>query len=438
MEQQFDPYYQWLGIAKQHRPPNHYRLLGLEMLEDNAEVIQNSADRQMGHLRTFQNGQRAAEAQRLLNEIAAAAGELLNAASKQAYDAKFIGGLQQAQVPWATDAGAAQPPPARPAAPAMPAPGLQAAPLAAPAPPAQRPARLDAHPSGDQEPTPVPTPVLGEGTTVGDYQILRTLDASRSGSIFQAKHRASGCDVALKVLLTEGRQAEELAARFARKVRILSSMQHPNLLRVYDSGVHEGRPYLVTEFIAGQNLERLLTKVGPLPVGHAINYTAQAATGLEAAHAAGVYHRNIKPANLMVYNQTGVVKVIGLGLARMNLDWADNSVYEQLTAAGTTMGTADYMAPEQCKDATAVDHRSDIYSLGCTLYKLLTGKVMYAVKGPLRKAMAHTGQPIPPLQNSRDDISEQLDAVFQKMVAKAPADRFQSMAEVMHALKAIA
>ena len=446
----FDPYYTWLGIPPKHQPPNHYRLLGLEMLEDDAEVIQHAADRQMGHVRTMQGGQHAAEAQRLLNEVAAAAGCLLDADSKQVYDGEMMGGLREPQAPWAaqgTPAVATQPGAARPSdsprapavrsAPASAKPPIRSAAARPPAPQAAAPApvvRLKSHTAGVQG-AAVVTSQLNEGTTVGAFRILRKLDASRSGNIYQAKHQESGVNVALKVLSSEATSTPEVAARFARKVRILSNLHHPNLLQIYDSGFFDGRPYLVTEFIDGQNLEQLLGSVGPFPVEHAVNYTMQAAAGLENAHTHGIYHRNVKPANLMINNQTGVVKMIGLGLARMNLDWLETSVYEQLTAAGTTMGTYDYMAPEQSQDATAVDHRSDIYALGCTLYKLLTGSVVYPVKGDMRKVLAHRGEPSPSLSNARSDVPLQLDMVYQKMLAKKRRDRYQSMAEVVQALE---
>lgn len=278
---------------------------------------------------------------------------------------------------------------------------------------------------------------VSEGTTIGEYQVIRKIDSSRSGSIYKAKHCASGCFVALKILSPEANQSEEIASRFARKVRILSDLHHSNLVQIYDSGVAEGTPFLVTEFIDGQNLAQMLLKVGPLPVEHAVNYAMQAAAGLEHAHVHGIYHRNVKPANLMINSQTSVVKVIGLGLARMNMDWLGTNAYEQLTTAGVAMGTCDYMAPEQSKDATSVDHRSDIYSLGCTLHALLTNRVVYPIKGPMRKVLAHQTEAIPPLSDARGDIPFELEMVYQKMLAKRRRDRYQSMGEVFDALKAV-
>lgn len=394
----FDPYHTWLGIPPSDQPPNHYRLLGIELLEDNLDVISNAADRQMAFLRQFQSGTRVKEAQQLLNEISSARTCLLNPQHKAAYDANFVDELPDIEI-------------------------IEEDATPEPEPP-QRLSEITA-----------PSQSTGQ-KTFGDYVIVRKLDASRTGGVFKAQHRLMGKTVALKVLSAQAVQSAELMRRFRRKVKILARLNHPNLVKILSAGQRGQVPYLVLEFIDGQNLSDLISSVGPLSVAHAVNYTMQAASGLAYAHSQGIYHRNVKPANLMV-SQRGVITIIGLGLAKMNEVFSGSSIAEQLTAPGVAMGTCDYMAPEQFVSATAVDHRADIYSLGCTLYTLLTGEHVYPVKSPVKKALAHRGQPIPPLSTKRDDVTPQLDFVYQRMLAKQPEERFQSMQDVFDALQSV-
>lgn len=386
MAGEFDPYYQWLGISPKHQPPNHYRLLGVELFEDNLEVIQHAADQRMSHLRNFQTGKRAAVSQRLLNEVAAARLCLLNPEKRAAYDAHL-----KARVP----------------------PPLPVAPKAT-----------------DRDPEQSP------GTAFGEYILLDQLDTSATGQVFKAKHRMLGRVVALKILSAEAMRSRERVERFCRKVRILARLDHPNLVTAYDAGERQGTHYLIMEYVDGWDLTTLIRQYGPLPVGHALNYVMQAAAGLGYAHSHGVYHRNVKPSNLLV-NRQGVVKVIGLGLARVDFEALPDEVSmgDELTAAGRVMGTSDYMAPEQAVDSSQADHRADVYSLGCTLCTLLTGRPPYPMESPMKRIAAHRSHPIPSLQALRPDVSTALDAAFQKMLAKQPDDRQQSMNEVMVALQ---
>lgn len=388
----FDPYYTWLGIPSKDQPPTHYRLLAIERFEANPDVIANAADRLMVYLRTFQTGQRSDHSQRLLNEVAKAKTVLLDAGRKAEYDQHLQTPRQQA-------------PPARPAA-------------------------------AREETSLGETPPTTDRRTFGDYVLLDELSNSRTGSIYKAAHQPSRQIVALKFLSPEAQASFEIFSRFRRKATILSKLRHPNLVASYDPGEQDGQFYLVMEFVDGRPLSDWVGQVGPLPMQHAINYLRQAAAGLAYLHGNLVIHRNVKPGNLLVHNQTGAVKVVGMGLARLGGPAAGGDEFH--TEAGRRgMGTIDYMAPEQIMDATQVDAGTDIYALGCTLHVLLTGRVPYPGKQMMQKAMAHQQAPIPSLSAARSEAPPQLDLIFQRMLAKRPEARFQSMEEVGRALGGI-
>ena len=188
---------------------------------------------------------------------------------------------------------------------------------------------------------------------------------------------------------------------------------------LYRPGPLEGG--MVMEYVEGRDLAQILHDRGPLPLEEAVGYVVQTAQGLEYAHKRGIVHRDIKPANLLLDNE-GTVKILDMGLARITAEAGAGDVPDQLTTSGQVMGTCDYMAPEQFVDAANVDHRADIYALGCTLYTLLTGQFVYPIKSQLKKALAHRDQPIPPLGAAREDVPPQLDLIYQKMLAKKASD----------------
>jgi serine/threonine protein kinase len=387
MAEAFDPYYTWLGIPPDQRPLHQYRLLGLRPFEENPEVIENAANQRMAHLRTFQIGRHGAQSQQLLNEVAAARVCLLNRDKKAAYDAQL-----RARLPAESAPG-----------------GKPSAPEAAD--------RIN-------------------GSLFGEYLLLDQLGSSRTGPVFKARHRTMGRVVAIKILSQEAAMSPEALERFHRKVKILAQLSHPNLVAAYDAGERDGIYYLVMEHVDGQNLIALLKQCGPPPVRFAVNYVVQAAAGLGYAHSHGVYHRNVKPSNLMV-SREGVVKVIGLGLARIGqcASMSDAGPGTELTHPGQVVGTLDFMAPEQAADSRNVDARSDVYSLGCVLHTLLLGRPPYAAKSPVQQAVVHRSAPIPSLRAAREDVPDGLDAAFQKMLAKRPEDRYQTMQELAAALK---
>ena len=192
--------------------------------------------------------------------------------------------------------------------------------------------------------------------------------------------------------------------------------------------------FLVMQYVEGDNLSTMVKSHGPLSIDLALSFLVQTVRGLEYAHQEGVIHRDIKPSNLIVA-KNGVVKILDMGLARLEDSLTeDSSANRNLTQAGNIMGTVDFMAPEQTLDAKEADHRADIYGLGCTLYYLLTGLKMYDADTLMKRIMAHRCDPIPSLRAARADAPEWLEPIFQKLVAKDKADRYQSMTDVLVAV----
>jgi serine/threonine protein kinase len=266
-----------------------------------------------------------------------------------------------------------------------------------------------------------------------DYVLLRRIGAGGMGEVYLAEHRRMERKVAIKVLSRGLTSDESSRIRFHREVKAAARLSHPNIIAAYDAGEANGAQYLVMEYIPGVNLEALVGTHGPLPVRQAIDCVLQAARGLQYAHEHQIIHRDIKPANL-IQSAGGVVKILDMGLARV--DDSIEATLAKLTQTGAMMGTIDFMSPEQALDTRQADARSDIYSLGCTLYYLLTGRAVYDGNSMLDRLLAHRDAPIPCLAGGRLDASGRLDAVFRRMVAKRARDRYQSVAHVIDALQA--
>jgi serine/threonine protein kinase len=273
----------------------------------------------------------------------------------------------------------------------------------------------------------------GKSLVLGNYVLMEKIGAGGMGQVFKARHRRMNRLVAIKLLPAAMTKNAAAIARFEREVQAAAKLRHPNIVAADDADQANGVHFLVMELVDGSDLSALVKKNGPFPVDLAIDYIRQAAKGLEFAHAEGVVHRDIKPANLLL-DKKGTVKILDMGLARLSLD-GDDAPQAELTSTGTIMGTVDYMAPEQALDTRTADARADIYALGCSLFYLLTGKAAYDGDTLMKKLLAHREQPIPALRSVRAELPEQLEAVFQKMVAKKLGDRYQTMTEVISALE---
>ncbi|MFC1596432.1 protein kinase [Planctomycetota bacterium] len=275
-----------------------------------------------------------------------------------------------------------------------------------------------------------------EGLVLGDYVVLDEIGAGGMGQVFKAWRRDMERSVALKILSAKAMGSPEAVERFRREVKAAARLEHPNIVTAYDAGEAGGVHFLVMQYVEGKDLAHVLAERGPLPVEEAVDCVVQAARGLEYAHQQGIVHRDIKTANLL-RDQRGTVKVLDMGLARIDppASSAGASAPEALTESGQVMGTYDYMAPEQAQDTHAADHRADVYSLGCTLFRLLTDQKPYHGDTPIKTLLAHVQAPIPSVRELREEVSSELDGVVQKMLAKDPADRQQSMGEVIAELE---
>jgi serine/threonine protein kinase len=267
---------------------------------------------------------------------------------------------------------------------------------------------------------------------VGGYTIVDKIGAGGMGQVFKAHHRRMDRIVAVKVLPSRVNSDPAAIARFEREAKAAAKLLHPNIVTAFDADQANGIHFLVMEYVEGRDLSRLVKKNGPFPVGEAANYVLQAARGLEYAHKHGVIHRDMKPANLLLTSE-GTIKILDLGLARIDSDNGPDTA--DLTGTKDMMGTIDYMAPEQALKAKYADARADIYSLGCTLYYLIAGKAAYQGETMMAKLLAHREDSIPSLKGCQSDVSDELEAVFTKMVAKQIEDRYQTMNEVIAGLE---
>lgn len=263
---------------------------------------------------------------------------------------------------------------------------------------------------------------------LGNNMLLEKIGEGGMGEVFKAEHRRMKRLVVVKILRPELLDSEHALRRFQREVHAAAQLIHPNIVTAYDADTAGELHFLVMEYVDGTDLGTLVSRQGPLTPLKAVTYILQAARGLEYAHRKGIIHRDIKPANLLL-DSSGTIKILDMGLARF--DSLDESVSDDLTQENQIIGTVDYMAPEQAQDSKAVDRRSDIYSLGCTFYRLLSGRTPYPGSSPLMVLMAHQKSPPPSLIELLGPDARPLDAVFQKMIAKRPEDRYQEMSEVI-------
>lgn len=269
------------------------------------------------------------------------------------------------------------------------------------------------------------------GFILGPYKLLDQIGKGGMGNVFLAEHPGVQKKIAIKVLAKELSNDQVAIERFAREARAASALTHPNIVRVHHLGQTGDYRYLVMEYVHGATLEQIIDRKGPFSVLQAVRIAMQAAAGLHHAHEKGFVHRDIKPENLML-TKDGQVKILDMGLTK-NINKVEDSLTAQLNT-NAILGTIDYLSPEQAMQSE-VDHRADIYSLGATLFTLITGHSPFEGVPARQKLMHHQSGPVPLLTNFHAEVSPELAAVVAKMMAKKPADRLASMAEVVEALK---
>ena len=269
----------------------------------------------------------------------------------------------------------------------------------------------------------------GKSLILGNYVILDKLGQGGMGMVLKAEHKRMERLVALKVLSPSAVDSPEAVQRFHREVKAAARLEHQNIVTAYDADEADGTHFFVMQYVEGKDLSALVKERGVMSADKAVSCILQAARGLEYAHEQGVVHRDIKPANLLL-DSKGTIKILDMGLARLE-STVDEPEQAELTSTGQIMGTVDYMAPEQALSTKAADARSDIYSLGITLWYLLTGKAAYDGDSLMSKLLAHQQAPIPSLSEACPEASAELDEVFQRMVAKKAENRYQSMSEVL-------
>ncbi len=288
---------------------------------------------------------------------------------------------------------------------------------------------------------------LKRGEILDGFEIMEELNRGGMGVIYKAKQLGLNRLVALKVITPDRLGHSDAMRRFSREVKAAALLSHPNIITVFHTDLDGPRPYLAMEYVAGIDLMKLIKRVGPLPVDEALHFIQQAAHGLQHAFERGMVHRDIKPANLMVTPspldsipslslRKPTVKVLDMGLARVvaSDDHAQSEGVASLTHAGEFLGTPDYISPEQAEDPRNADIRSDLYSLGGSLYYLLVGKVPMPGLTLMQKLRRLITGPVPLVAEQRPDVPPEVNDLVKKLMAREPAERFQTPAELIEAI----
>jgi eukaryotic-like serine/threonine-protein kinase len=280
------------------------------------------------------------------------------------------------------------------------------------------------------------------GEQIGPYQVVRGLGAGGMGEVYLARHRHLNRDAAVKVLRAEISMHQSVVARFFTEARATAQLRHPNIVEIFDCDIlPDGRAYIVMEYLRGESLRSTLNRLKTLSpdYGSIAAIAGMVADGLAAAHDSGIVHRDLKPDNTYLTTAPGqaggmVVKILDFGIAKL-LSAGDSMGGAVATSTGAIIGTPLYMSPEQCRGVSTIDHRADIYSLGCMVFEMVAGVPPFSFDAPGDILMAHIAQPAPSLTSFRPDLPPELDAMVARMLAKDPADRPQAMAEVVAAVE---
>ena len=265
------------------------------------------------------------------------------------------------------------------------------------------------------------------GDHLGHFELVQYIGGGGMGRVFRALDTRLARTVALKVLSPDQAADRDTLLRFQNEAQSAARLDHDNIARVHYVGEDRGLHYIVFEFIAGVNIRELVEAKGPLPLAEAISYTLQAAEALAHAARRNVVHRDIKPSNLLITPE-GQVKLIDMGLARLR---EVNGAAADLTASGITLGTFDYISPEQARDPRNADVRSDLYSLGCTFFYMLTGRPPFPEGTVLQKLLQHQGDQPPDVRQFRPELPEGVSRVLRRTLAKEPRHRYADPGEMV-------
>ena len=267
-----------------------------------------------------------------------------------------------------------------------------------------------------------------KGQLLGHFHLQEFVGGGGMGAVFKALDTTLDRIVAVKVVASQSISSEDLQRRFLIEAQSTARLDHPNIARIHFVGRDRGLPYIVFEYIDGVNLRDLVLNHGAIPLGDALSYTCQIAHALAHAWQKEVVHRDIKPSNILVTRE-GQAKLVDMGLARFRQVGA--AAENDLTTTGVTLGTFDYISPEQARDPREVDTRSDIYSLGCTLFYMLAGRPPFAEGTAVQKLLQHQDQSPPELSQLRPDIPESVSQLVSQMLAKSPELRPQTPTELV-------
>jgi len=278
--------------------------------------------------------------------------------------------------------------------------------------------------------------MLPAGTKFGPYEITSAIGAGGMGEVYKAKDSRLGRDVAIKVLPTSFADDTDRRARFEREAQAVAALSHPNVIAIFDTGIHEAQLYVVMELLTGQTLRDRLQS-GPMPVRKAVDTAVQIARGLGAAHGKNIVHRDLKPENIFLL-EDGQVKILDFGLARQAAESSHSGATQTMamTGAGTVMGTVGYMAPEQVR-GQVVDARADVFSFGAVLFEMVSGQPAFQRETAADSMTAILTQDPPDLLGSRPDLSPALDRIIRHCLEKNPNERFQNARDIAFALGAL-
>jgi hypothetical protein len=273
--------------------------------------------------------------------------------------------------------------------------------------------------------------LLPRGARLGEVVIEEVLGCGGMGEVYRGRHQELGCPVAVKVMAARLAGDADAVERFRKEVRTLARLKHANIVTALHASSHEGQLYLVMEYVPGTDLKRLVREQGPLPAARACAYLRQVAVGLDYAHRHGIVHRDVKPSNLLL-TPDGLVKILDLGLARLPADPSLAGAAGR-TGSGLFLGTPNFIAPEQARDAARADARSDLYSLGGTFYFLLTGQPPAGVTPSGPGMVMEVARPRP-IREVRPEVPAAVAAVVDRLLAERPEDRYPSAQAVIAAL----